>query len=102
SSPPLRTIEVAPENAPRPTDHAPEAIDTPRLAARARRLRPCCCRAAKRGYEFSPSDVDWHEPLPCRAASEAYHNADLPAPSAKVLPGARTHAKRPATANEKG
>src|SRR5262249_57026135 len=32
---------------------------------RARRERARRRRAAKRGYQFPPSDCDWHEPLPC-------------------------------------
>jgi hypothetical protein len=31
---------------------------------RACRKRPCDRRAAKRGYQFSPSDVDCHVTLP--------------------------------------
>jgi hypothetical protein len=41
--------------------------DPPHLACvlRARRKRPCS-RTAKRGYQFPPSDVDWHVPLSVR------------------------------------
>src|SRR5262249_25171418 len=38
---------------------------TCRVLLCARRERPGGSRAAKRGYQFPPSDVDWHEPLPC-------------------------------------
>jgi hypothetical protein len=31
---------------------------------RARCERPRSRRAAKRGYQFPPADVDWHEPPP--------------------------------------
>src|SRR6516164_5107972 len=56
---------------------------------RARRERPRGC-AAKRGYQFPPADVDWYEPLPCRAASEAYHNADRLRRSDALGNGSRT------------
>jgi hypothetical protein len=35
------------------------------LLLRARRERPCGCRAAERTYQFPPSDDDWHVTLPC-------------------------------------
>jgi len=44
----------------------PNAIDFPGLL-RTGRERPQR-RAANRGYQFSPSDCDWHVPLPCEGS----------------------------------
>src|SRR5215831_17537628 len=41
--------------------HVRQALRTPGLL-RARREWPACYRAAKRGYQFSPSDGDCHAP----------------------------------------
>jgi len=59
---------------------------------RARRERPCCGSAPKRGYEFSPLDVDCHATLPwgsCPCNEGGYHV--LIARSAGASPGERNH-----------
>jgi hypothetical protein len=42
-----------------------------RRLLRARRERPCGSRAAERGYQFSPSDDDWHVTLPCEGCTRS-------------------------------
>src|SRR5258707_932286 len=60
----LRIVFVAPH----------EYADAPHAVAllRARRKRPRSCCPAERDYEFSPSDVDCHAPLP-RGVMGRYH-----------------------------